>query len=614
MSSGPFDRRVRDFIKLRRRKLFRSVRTFIRKLRRLEPRVDLTDVQGNILRGYGFRSAYYLFVHVPDGEAWVARRWLLRLCDQVMSGETWSDGRNPQHALNVAISHEGFRALGLPDHVLEWFPKEFRDGMKERSLLLGDTGASAPNKWPDGWAPEEPEPHLLLTVLAQDKQVARERAKMLLGWDPDQLDETREDPEETTPDDLGLRIPAELVLLRKKTSMKAGLFRHPHLEREDSREHFGFADGFSQPSIRGMPATPSEQGMGTLYKRGRWYGLAPGEFVLGYPGEDGIATESLVEDVIVKASPGEPAIAPESPAAPLGRNGSFMVVRKLEQHVEKFRSYLLERAKIRELPCLRHLDLPPVGSPKRPPALAERQRVLAAKIVGRWHDGTSLVLHPDKPPASEDEHARDPKVMNDFTYGIRDDEGFGCPLGAHVRRANPRDDLGWFGSLSRRHRIVRRGMPYGPRAFEAFGTQVNEQGEPEPTPDHEPGGLFDPHFFEAEAEKTKERGLMFICFQASIARQFEIIQGQWLNNGDSFWLGRQKDFLTIGPPDGATTNGADGEELPEPDPEAAGRMTVQGDPPSFLTPQPSFVTTRGGEYFFAPGLSALRALASGYWL
>jgi Dyp-type peroxidase family len=608
MAGGPLNtKRIWDFIKLRRRKLLRSLRFTIRKARRLEPHVDLKDVQGNILRGYGFRSAYYLFVHVPDGEEWVARRWLLRLCDQVMNGDDWRDGRNPQHALNVALSCEGFKALGLPEHVLEWFPEEYRKGMRqpERARLLGDTGKSAPDNWPDGWGPKEKEPHLLLTVLAQDAQVARERAKMILGRDPDWLDETGDDPEQSAPDDLGLRIPAELILLRKRTSMEAGLFRHPDLERVDAREHFGFADGFSQPSIRGMPATPSEQGMGTLHKRGRWAGLAPGEFVLGYPGEDGVAPETLVDRrPIVRASPGKPGIAPESPAAPLGRSGSFMVVRKLEQDVVEFRRYLTEQA-MKDLPFLRHLRVPEDENDLA--AIAPRQRVLAAKIVGRWHDGTSLVLHPKKPPPKEDEEARDPKAMNDFTYGVRDNRGFGCPLGAHVRRANPRDDLGWFGSLSRRHRIVRRGMPYGKPAFRRFDTRPEKRLE-----DYEPEGLFDPNPLETEEER--DRGLMFICFQASIARQFEIIQGQWLNNGDSFWLGKDKDFLTIGPQDEAEANGSDGEKLPAPDLETAGKMTIQGNNPSFLTPQPSFVTTRGGEYFFAPGLSALRALASGYWL
>jgi Dyp-type peroxidase family len=610
MTSGRFLMRIRDFIKLRGRKLLRSLRFVIRKLRFLEPRIERSDIQGNILRGYGFRSAYYLFVHVPDGEEQVARRWLLRLCDQVMSSEDWRDGRNPQHALNVALSCAGLKALGLPDHVLDWFPKEYREGMRdpERAQLLGDTGTSAPDGWTDGWATNEPEPHLLLTILAQDRQVARERARMILGWDPDKLEETGEDPDQTTPDDLDLRIPAELILLRGKTSMKAGLFRHPDLEREDSREHFGFADGFSQPSIRGMPATPSEQGMGTLRKRGRWAGLAPGEFVLGYPGEDGVAPESLGEGFIIPESPGRRRMVPESPPAPLGRSGSFMVVRKLEQHVDRFRSYLRNQA-LNDLPFLRHLTRP--QDEKDAARIAARQRVLAAKIVGRWHDGTSLVLHPDGPPPKEDEKARDPSAMNDFTYGIRDDEGFGCPLGAHVRRANPRDDLGWFGSLTRRHRIVRRGMPYGDPSFRAYQTNPKKKRK-----DWQPKGLFDPHFFDIEGQAEKERGLMFICFQASIARQFEIIQGQWLNNGDSFWLGKEKDFLTMCPQDGATTNGADGETLPSPDLRAAGRMTIQGrEQPSFLSPkEDSFVTLKGGEYFFAPGLSALRALASGYWL
>jgi Dyp-type peroxidase family len=559
--------------------LFRIVRLCIRKLFRREPRVELSDVQGNILRGFGFRSAHYLFVHVPAGQQWNARRWLSRLCDEVMSGEEWRDGRNPQHALNVAVTYEGFKALGVPKHVRKWFPREFREGMGEekRSRLLGDTVDSDPSKW-TGWRPEDKTPHILLTILAHDRQVMHARVEAVRSHIPDGLDQL-------------------------DISMDAGLFRHPDLERTDAREHFGFADGFSQPAIRGMPATPSEQGMGTLIRPGEWSALAPGEFVLGYPGEDGIVPESLGEDCIVPESPGEDAIAPESPAAPLGRSGSFMVVRKLQQHVDRFRSYLYEKATKEDLPFLRHLPLP--ADPEEDPAtIARRQRFLAAKIVGRWHDGTSLVKHPDAPPRSDD--ARDPKRINNFTYD--QDTGAGCPLGAHVRRANPRDDFGFFGNLSRRHRIVRRGMPYGRETFEPFETDP-EKERPE---DYEEGGLFGPT---SEAEAAEDRGLVFICFQASIARQFEIIQGRWLNDGDSFWLGKEKDFLTIGPQDGGTTNGTDGGKAPDGDGKPAGRMTIQGKrQPSFLTPQPSFVTMKGGEYFFAPGLSALRALASGYWL
>jgi Dyp-type peroxidase family len=555
------------------RRIFRFIFLNIGRLFRRKP--DLSDIQGNILRGYGFRSAHYLFVHIPAGQEWDARAWLASLCDEVMNGEKWCDGRNPQSALNVAVTHDGLRALGVPEHVCKWFPHEFREGMiqEKRSEMLGDTGANDPAEWDRGWRPHDDRPHVLLTVLAQDKHVAQARREALES-----------------------AIPGGLQVL--ESSLDAGLFRHPDLEFTDSREHFGFADGFSNPAIRGMPGL--KRGMGTLTRPNEWSPLEPGEFVLGYRGEDGIAPETLGKDRIVPESPGQPAIAPESPPAPLGRNGSFVVVRKLKQDVAEFRRYLAMQA-MKDLPFLRHLAQPKDEDDSA--AIAARQRVLAAKIVGRWHDGTSLVKHPKAPPRSDDE--RDPERINDFTYD--QDMGAGCPLGAHVRRANPRDDFGWFGNLSRRHRIVRRGLPYGKPAFREFDTKLGR------VEDHASEGLFDPNLFETEAEK--DRGLMFICFQASIARQFEIIQGRWLNDGDPFWLGKEKDFLTIGPQDGSKTNGADGGEVPESNGGSAGRMTIQGKrQTSFLSPQPRFVTTKGGEYFFAPGLSALRALASGYWL
>jgi hypothetical protein len=87
-----------------------------------------------------------------------------------------------------------------------------------------------------------------------------------------------------------------------------------------------------------------------------------------------------------------------------------------------------------------------------------------------------------------------------------------------------------------------------------------------------------------------ERGLIFVCLNASIVRQFELIQRHWLLDGDAFGLGEDKDML-----------------LAPADPE--GKMTVNGRPPRFLSPQQQLVTTRGGEYLFVPGLAALRALA-----
>jgi deferrochelatase/peroxidase EfeB len=87
-----------------------------------------------------------------------------------------------------------------------------------------------------------------------------------------------------------------------------------------------------------------------------------------------------------------------------------------------------------------------------------------------------------------------------------------------------------------------------------------------------------------------DRGLVFVCFNASISRQFEGIQAQWLNDGNALHLGHDSDFL-LGHPLGT------------------GKMTVQGEPPFFLEPQAPFVTTRGGGYLFVPGLRALAELA-----
>ena len=292
-----------------------------------------------------------------------------------------------------------------------------------------------------------------------------------------------------------------------------------------AREHFGFADGFAQPAIEGV-AEDRRPGGGVPLKDGGWRPLAPGEFILGYPDED------------TRVDPQKR--LPNAPADPLGRSGTYVVYRKLRQDVALFRRTLRDAAARG-----RH-----------------DEELLAAKVVGRWRNGTPLVRSPERP---DPDFSRE---SNDFRYLDRDADGRRCPLGAHIRRSNPRDALGWpglddSGLLSFRHRIIRRGTPYGPPL---------------------PAGVTD--------DDGVDRGIVFVCFNASISRQFESVQLQWLNDGNGFHLGHDSDFL-LGAPLGS------------------GKMTIQGDPPLFLGPQGPFVTTRGGEYLFAPGIAALRALAAG---
>jgi Dyp-type peroxidase family len=283
------------------------------------------------------------------------------------------------------------------------------------------------------------------------------------------------------------------------------------------RDQFGFKDGIAQPVIEGSGAEP-RPGDGLPERRGSWRMLRPGEFVLGYTDEDGGL--------------------PVAPAPPFDRNATFVVYRKMHMHVARFRAYLQAAA-----------DGIPGGAD-----------LLGAKLVGRWQDGTPLIGSPHGP---DEAVSGDPARVNDFRYGD-DPEGLACPIGAHIRRANPRDHEGFFGGkLSNRHRIIRRGRAYGPPL--------------------EPG---------VTEDDGEDRGLIFKCYNADIERQFEVIQSRWVDDGDPFGMGADKDPLIGCPVDGA------------------GKMVIQGHPPIVLGGLPAFTTVRGGEYLVRPGIRALRWLAA----
>ena len=468
--------------------------------------VEQLDIQGNILAGYSFDHALFVVLRVTDPEA--GRRWLGEYVDQVTTAVRLDRrGRETEATVNVAFTYDGLRALGVSAGVLECFPDDFRQGMAARAHLLGDDGANAPARWELGIRPGDP--HVLVTLTAKEGDVLAAARGAIA--------------ERAAGERVGVHIVHEVSTSVIKDPNRATV----------AREHFGFADGLAQPSIAGRArhrpwrrvGPTARPGQGTPFRMPgaralpRWKPLAAGEFVLGYRDEAGL---------VAGARGGR--------LAPFLRNGSYMVVRKLRQDVALFNRYMDAAA----------------GSDGDP-------ELLAAKVVGRWRDGTPLVKSPAAPPARTRE-----EPDNNFRYG-KDPYGFGCPLGAHIRRSNPRDSLGFGHRLTARHRIIRRGMPYGPPPADGPGTRKED-------------GI--------------ERGLMFVCYQASIERQFEVIQGRWLSDGDAFGLGDERDFLLGGG-------------------DPVGKMTLQGEPPRILAPRRSFVLNRGGGYFFAPGIAALRALANG---
>ncbi len=450
--------------------------------RRGEPaKVDVADIQGNVLRGYSHPKAAYIFLHVDDVAK--GKALLARMLPRITSGEPWGE-TPPATAIQVAFTYAGLKHIGVSPEILSSFPEEFRQGMAARAESLGDRGPNAPQHWEKGLGTGDA--HVLLTVWAVDNE---------------HLDHVREELRQ-----VGASAGATRVINETRAeALRAG------------KDHFGFFDGISQPAVEGS-GVQGRPGDGQPDGAGGWRDVAQGEFLHGYLDED----DGM----------------PDAPIAPFDRNGTFMVYRKLHMNVAAFRRMTDE-----------------VG--KRYPGGPEQ---LAAKIVGRWRDGTPLCASPDAP---NPEIVADPSRINDFTYAS-DAAGLRCPVGAHIRRVHPRDAEGFFGGrLTNRHRIIRRGRTFGP-----------------PLPE----GMME--------DDGQERGLVFVCFNASIWRQYETIQRLWVDDGDPFGLGSDTDFL-VGCPKGPKS-----------------KLTIPGNPPFFISPQPQFVTTRGGEYLYQPSISALRWLTT----
>lgn len=385
-----------------------------------ETRLELEDIQSGVLRP---RPTPYVATYIGFriDDRKTGRALMGRISQAVTSAA------NPTSPLadtwvSVAITYQGLKALGVPQSSLESFSWEFRQGMAARASELGDTGESAPEKW------EQPlgssDLHVVLVAVAPDEQ-------RLEGA----LERARE-------------------AYRKMAGIEA-IWRQNCYALPTETEPFGFRDGISHPAIEGSGiagTNPQERP------------LRAGEFVLGYADELGGVQKT------------EPEI--------LGRNGTYVVFRKLHQRVAAFRQYL-----------------------KTNSSNVDEEELLAAKMMGRWRSGAPLALCPFHDNA---ELGADPRRNNDFLFEADDPAGFKTPGGSHIRRCNPRDAA--IAGVARIHRMIRRGTAYGPPLPE--GIMVDDGAD---------------------------RGLMFAFVGAHIGRQFEFVQSQWINDGVFFGAGTDKD-------------------------------------------------------------------------
>ena len=479
--------------------------------------LDLTDIQGFILRGYRMPMVRHFLLAV--GTPAEARKLLGRFVSgdesdapQITTAEDWHVGfapgpadnpdavprHKPDYCLNVGITWPGLIALEVKARTPALSFKSFGAfiaGAAERAELVGDTGRSAPQNWIGAFG--KGSDHVMVTLHALCPEAMTTYSNRLSA------------------------LFAEGNALREIWRID-GMAWTETVDGKPTfccKVPFGYTDAISMTTVRGGPEryTPDHQ-----------KACEPWLFVLQDEAENYFVPEPRK----------------------LGLNGSFAVFKMIETDVVGFENYLQ------------------ANKDKIDPELH------AAKICGRWRNGVPLALSPDtdSPPGGIP-----PEQLNNFEYvnadGSGDPRGLRCPVGAHMRRINPRGQpvtgQGEPGGSNNTHRLIRRGMPYGP--------------------------TYDP----TQPYDGIERGLLGYFINSSIENQYEFVLGHWVN--DSEFAGavrlnpKSKDPM-IGTQDPAESIFV----IPQ----------ANGAPPIKITGFSSFVTTKAAAYCFLPSITAIKFIAN----
>ncbi len=504
-----------------------------------------TDIaaQGLVVSGFGhLETARALFLRFdwPDG-APNTGAWLQDL--GAVAPITDANGKE-QTAAALAFTCTGLKRMGLDEATLASFSRPFREGMfqEDRARRLGDRrggdwlpsviaggpgwSANTPQDAvagefdPDG-APTEAQVVTPVTVHA-----------LLLLYDPDAASQ------DARAEQVAKILAARQIIVVHTLPLvldpnKIGV----------ANEHFGFADGLSQPAPYDDDAVTV--GGGPAPRDGP-NSVPLGEFLIGHLN----GHHENAPGPITPQCPAADAQLPPHPLAEgfrdLGLNGSYMVVRELRQDVAAFWSSMARNA---------------ADIQARDPAHSAHVTAdwLAERVIGRGKDGHLLCPGGHLPPTQYG------LPDSDFRFLPRDPEGAGCPAVSHVRRGNPRDSLAPSAAMAQtlldaanNHRILRRARKFGPKIADPL------------------------------VDDKVDRGLLFMCLNTDLARQFEFVQQTWLLNSNFNTLYDETDPL-VGP---------------------KGPMTIRDKDLRRIASVDTYVRLAGGDYFFLPSLPALRFLAS----
>jgi deferrochelatase/peroxidase EfeB len=507
-------------------------------------KLESNEIQSLVFGGLGFMPHGRVMLVDLAANTPAVRSWLKAIEPEV----AFDDGRRLRHkaVVTLALGPGALAGAGLPPDALETFPAAFLDGMTGpgRARILGDD-----DKTDDWWWGADRQHDVALLIYGVNAEAVQALADRIAAL--------------TTQHGHTLAHGVDLAPVPNEV-----------------HEPFGFLDGVSQPVIRG-----SYQGLRSPDAINL---VEPGEFILGYPDNRGNLPPGPALQAIDDPDnrlpihcDGTGSFSTSVVDAPreIGRNGSFLVIRQLEQDHDAFWSYCETQAEL-----LKH---------RLPAPYVIDKTFIGAKMIGRWPNGSSLVrnpylpygaagLTPSKPtrrpesnpagvapsiapaPAAPPDAAAsnaDPNAAdNDFLFGAEDPQGLRCPYGAHIRRANPRDSLDPGSQdqidISNRHRILRVGRAYAP----------------------------------AEGQKP---GLLFMCLNGDIERQFEFVQQTWLGSETFHGLSGERDPIA-----GNSGKPSSGFTIPT------------RDGPVRLKPLARFVTPRGGGYFFLPSKTFLDFLGA----
>lgn len=539
-----------------------------------EPVLAIKNIQGNIIAGFNKDFQAFLFLKITDVQDF--KRWLKSVIPFVATASEviafnrlfkeirkrrGVESRTVQATwLNIAFSFNALKQL--TEEADAFTDKAFKDGLAARSQSLGDPTDPDAEGHPSNWVVGGPENEadVMLLVASDDRNdLFAEVARI-----EDTIYAAR------TPDGKPTHSGVQVIYKQNGATLPPPLTGH---------EHFGFLDGVSQPGLRGLLSddpndvltlrqNPKDRDQGKPGQDLLW----PGEFVFGYPGQD--PTKKVSEK------------GPVSNAGPAwGKDGSFLVFRRLRQDVFTFHNFLRDTAK----------------------DLGINSGLFGAKCVGRWASGAPILRAPNKdnkalansdcannnfefqdeseqirpedkesPIDCTDENQNPPPNL--FAPSPGDPKGERCPFAGHIRKTYPRDDTsksipGLGEESTQTHRLLRRGIPYG------------EASLSKPT---------------APVEDSVDRGLLFLAYQTSIEQQFEFVTKAWVNNPNFKDADAGHDPI-IG------QNNTAGENR-----ERKFKVTFKKDGSQCteeVSTQDDWVIPTGGGYFFAPSISALELLS-----